>query len=206
MHILSESKLVLTPAMMFARSIRQKREMPRSPGVHVQAVNRRLGVAAGKISDSDAWDFPFDKLTKDYYPPMLALGVAWEELAASLYSESELFWQPGEFCRDEIYGTPDGILPSYLRSSRARLWECKETTKKAQSIRECWMYLKQGMSYCAMTECDIVTVQYDICWLLGDYTRPYQPAATRSVVQFEEKELETWWSVVLKEAKNTPAE
>ncbi len=173
--------------------------MPRSPGVHVQAVNRALGVAAGKLSDGDADDFPFVRFSDTVYPLMPALGVAWEELRASMYAEHELVWQPYELERDGIYGTPDGLM-----FDPERIWECKQTTKKIQSITGMYMYLKQGLSYCAMS--GLNTVQYDICFVLGDYTRPYQPQATETVVEFTELEITTWWKNVLKAAKTVKPE
>lgn len=199
MKILSERPIVITPEQMSNRTRRDWPSVPRSPGVHVQAVNKALGIAAGKLSDDDADDFPFIRFSDTVYPLMPALGVAWEELRASMYPEHELVWQPYELERDGIYGTPDGLM-----FDPERIWECKQTTKKLQSIRGMYMYQKQGLSYCAMS--GLCVVQYDICFVLGDYTRPYQPQATETVVEFSEQEIETWWKNILKAAERVKPE
>jgi len=202
-QVLSEQRVVLTPQMMEQRTYREHPVCPRSKGVHVQAVNRALGVAAGKLDSDD--DSEFERFSPDCYPLLPALGVAWEELRASQYSESELIWQPGELERDGIYGTPDGW---YLVEDAN--WECKLTTKKVQPVTGCWMYMKQGLSYCAMGW-ELNTgpprrVMFDVCWLLGDYSRPYQPILTTTLVEYEERECESWWQIVRKAAKDVQPE
>jgi hypothetical protein len=157
--------------------------------VHVQALNKQLGVAAGKLDSDD--DSPFDPFTDTHYPLLPALGVAWEEMRASHYSDDQLDWQPFELERDGIFGTPDGLMIEELA-----IWECKLTTKKIQSISSCWMYVKQGMGYCAMS--GLRRVRYDVVWLLGDYSRPYKADGTTTLVEFDEREIETWWEILLK--------
>ncbi len=199
MRILYERPIVITPYQMSHRTPRAWVDRPRSEGVHVQTINQKLGVAAGKLSDADDIDFPFERMSDESYPLMMALGVGWEEFRASFYSESELLWQPCEAERDGIYGTPDGLWNSELLDSPAD-WECKRTTKKIQSIAFMWMYLKQGMSYCAML--GLRHVLYDVLFVLGDYTRPYQPVGVTSLVEFEEREIESWWAIIRREALN----
>ncbi len=191
MEILDAKRIVLTPERMANRVQRPWPQTERTKNVyHVQAINKVLGVAAGKLTSDESDAFPFDKFTDTFYPMQPALGVAWEEFFASFYAEDELIWQPGEMSRDGIYGNPDGIL---LREEA--LWECKQTTKKICSIQDMWMYLKQGMAYCAIS--GFRRVRYDVCFLLGDYKRPYTAEGISSLVQFSESEIESWWSVML---------
>lgn len=215
MRILSESRIVITPRMMRERTFRTPPERPRSPGVHVQSVNRALGIAAGRLSDSDDDSFPFERMTDEVYPLMMALGVGWEELRASMYPEERLIWQPGELERDGIYGTPDGLILNQQPlvggcydvgwdPYEPEDWECKQTTKKVQSIKECWLYLKQGLSYYAMG--GPRRTRYEICWVLGDYSKPYQPIATSTLVEFTEQEREAWWKIVVEAAKKVKPE
>lgn len=215
MKILFERRLKITPLMMENRTRRELPAAVRSKGKHVQAINQRLGVAAGKLSDSGDPDYPFERFSEDCYPLMPALGVAWEELRASLYPEEELIWQPTELERDGVFGTPDGLwIPGadewqtgtlmLAEAINAAIWECKQTTKKLQSLNDLWMYTKQGMSYCAMS--GYRHVLYDVCFLLGDYTRPYTPIATTTLVEFSHEECETWWKRVLAAAPEVASE
>lgn len=207
MKILFEQELRITPEQIANRTRREWEVQPRSKGVHVQAVNKYLGVAAGHLSNSESDDYPFERFSSTHYPLMPALGLSWEELRASLYGEDELLWQPGELCRDEIYGTPDGLyfgdLVFQFGIDMAN-WECKQTTKKIVPVTEHWMYCRQGLSYCAMN--GLKHVLYDICWVLGDYSRPYQPKATTTLVEFSEQEIETWWLRILKSKDKVKAE
>ena len=117
---------------------------------------------------------------------MMALGVGWEEFRASFYRDDELIWQPGELSRDQIYGTPDGLIvdgPVTELIETPATWECKRTTKKITTIADHWMYQKQGMSYAAMGAPRFVL--YEILYVCSNYNRPYQPAAVSSLVEVQ---------------------
>jgi hypothetical protein len=197
-RLLFERELRITPGMIANRVRREWVVQPRSKGYHVQACNKVLGIAAKKLSDSEGADYPFDRFSNTHYPLMPALGLSWEELRASLYSEDELIWQPGELERDGVYGTPDGLAMTdemFQLGVACANWECKQTTARIKSITDCWMYVRQGMSYCAMN--GLRHVLYDICWGMGDYQRPIQPRATTALVEFSDDEVERWWKNIL---------
>lgn len=204
--------MVLSPEMMATgRTFRgAPPSVPRSRGVHVGAVNRSLGVAAGKLSDADADDFPFDRFTAESYPLLPALGVGWEEFRATHYTHEQLIWQPCELSRDGLFGTPDGLLWVEEEEDFNDWWECKYSTKKLQSIKELWMYLKQGLCYCAMSKPtlgrQISRVKYDVCFALGDYSRPFKPIGVTTLVEFSLQEIETWWNIVLVASKGVKPE
>lgn len=202
----------LNPTMMASgRTYRgPSRAAPRSHGVHVSAINKSLGIAAGKLSDDEADDFPFERFSDTSYPLLPALGVAWEEFRATHYNADRMVWQPYELFRDGIYGTPDGVMFTPEGDDIDCFWECKYSTKKIQPIADLWMYVKQGLTYCAMSEATLSQwvrrVQYDICFALGDYSRPYQPIGTVTKVEFEPREINAWWDIVVKESKNVRPE
>lgn len=198
MKVLSESRIQLTPAQLDNRTWRERPSTPRSSGVHVGSVVRALGVAAGKLQP---WESDEDSFSDTNYPMVPAMGVMWEEFRASCYTEDELIWQPHELERDNIFGTPDGL---FIRDVETAIWEAKATTAKLKPIGTCYMYVKQGLSYCAMS--GNRRVLYEVNFILGDYTRPYKPVAVQSLVEFTEQECETWWEIVREAAKNVKAE
>lgn len=200
MKVLSEKRLIITPHMMNTRTPLVKFDQPRSNGLHISAILKLLAEAAGELKTGPS---PFDPITPENYPLLLVNGVIWEECRASqlTYQHGDNFcWQPFELCRDGIYGTPDGIIYNDWCDGPDMSWECKFTTKKAQSIKEHWMYLRQSMCYAAMGLPRIV--QYDVQYMLGDYSRPYQPFAVQSIVEFSESEIEAWWKIMLKTSQH----
>lgn len=200
MRIISERPIKLSGDLMANRTFREHAEHERSPGVHVQAVNATLGVAAGKLEEWDVGgDNSEEKFSATQYPLLPALGVAWEEMRASHYTFAELSAWPGEFELDGLVGTPDGLLMSL-----EAIWECKLTTKKIQSVADCWMYVRQGLAYCALT--GLKRVQYDVLWLLGDYSRPYKPKGTVTLVEYDDREIKSWWKNVLAASKHVKPE
>lgn len=186
MKILSHKIIDLTPQRMYNRTHRDPPIHPRSSGYHVQEINRYLAIAAGKLKDTPAGDENFPRFSPTFYPLLPALGVAWEDLWASLHMEDELLWQPGEWERDGIYGTPDGLM-----IESGAIAECKLNYKKHTPISEQWLYLRQGMAYCAMSGINLV--EYHVCWALSDYMRPYKPVYDVTLVEFSEQEIETWF-------------
>lgn len=206
MHILYERETPITPAMVVARiPVVDYSPEVRSLGLHVSDINRKLAVAAGKLDDYDKVESPFEKLSETRFPLMWVIGLALEAYYASLFNPDSFIYHPGEWERDVIYGTPDGTLvvsaedigPGFTENVNA-IWECKTTSKRRCSIRDLWLYLKQGLAYCAMSKYEHVL--YDVTFLLGDYSRPYQPVRVCSLVKFDRNEIETWWKIILKTA------
>lgn len=203
-----QEEIKITHEMMANRRVLVRRPQPRSNGYHLSAINARLGIAAKKLTDSEAYGFPFERITDTHLPLMLALGQNAEEFRASFFQDDELEWQPGELCRDGIYGTPDGLIfagshnpgitcPNAVKFIDVpRLWECKRTSKKLCDVREHWLYMKQILGYAAMGMPRIG--QLDILYVDGNYMRPYQPCAVSSLIEFTEAEVNDWWKVVVK--------
>lgn len=198
MRTLSHRIITLTPGMMSGRTYRQKVDRPRSPGVHEAAVNRYLAQGAGKLDDDDKLELSFPRFSDTLYPTLPAVGVMWEDFWASLYPEEELIWQTEEWCRDGVYGTPDGLMTRGTASTR--IAECKGTYKSIRPIEheKNWLYVKQGLAFCAMNPYGIREVEYHVMWFIHDYkVRPYTPVYTETVVEFSRYEVETWWERML---------
>lgn len=215
MRILSHRIIDLTPQRMAARTFRPTPMNPRSAGHHEGAINRYLAQGAGMLDDDDKIELNFPRFTDTFYPLVPAMGVQWEDFWASLYGDDELIWQPAEWERDHVFGTPDGLMldgpgdPGFeWRMSVApsaaiepmRIAECKGTYKSMVPIdsKKMWLYVRQGLAMCALNEYGIRQVEYHILWYIHDYRkRPYTPAYSVSLVQFEEAEVQTWWGRML---------
>lgn len=182
---------------------RTKMNAERSTGVHLSGVLQYLAYApGGAVSSRNAQGGKQD--FEENYPMVMAMGHAWEEFAVSLYPD--LIWQPGEVERDEIYGTPDGITWG-LRYKGEELdvnEEFKFTTKSMKLPTEDWYFCRQGMSYCAMK--GLNHVRWHVCWVHGDYKKQRWPIYTRTLVRFEDAEIERWWSVVRRNKEKAKSE
>lgn len=219
MKVHYQEEIRITHEMMANRRTLVRTPQPRTPGYHLSAINARLGIAAKKLSDSDAYGFPFERITATHLPIMLALGQLWEESRASFFQDDEMLWQPGEMARDGIFGTPDGLVIAGSRNpgltgyrecglgwtdDLPRSWECKRTSKKICDVRDHWLYLKQCLGYCAMGMPRLC--QLDILYVDGNYMRPYQPCAISSLIEFTEAEIESWWCNVVKSKEGSKKE
>src|SRR6266571_1050494 len=79
---------------------------PRSKGVHVSDILQYAWYGSSSDEDRERKKKEADE-DLEILPLRMALGLAWEEWVAGLYPEME--WQPGEFEKDGIIGSPDGI-------------------------------------------------------------------------------------------------
>jgi len=153
----------------------------RSKGIHLGEIIHQAAIDTNQLRDEDR---------EEDMPLRVFLGLAWEAMCVRLYPW--INWQPGELERDGIYGSPDGMWMALGGvegvDEPVAIWECKQTTKRIQGISELWMYLRQGMAYCAQS--GLRHVLYDICFLLGDYQRPYQPKGMICLVEFTDMEVD----------------
>ena len=123
----------------------------------------------------------------------MALGVAWERWAAGLYPE--MVWQPGEFTRDGITGSPDGIS-EYC--GMPVIDEFKFTFKssnpeKRPILRETlWMWQISG--YLAITGSTLARLH--TLYVNGDYRHPYTPIYRLYTLELKEEERERLWTAM----------
>lgn len=216
MKVHYQEEIRITHEMMANRRTLIRTPQPRTPGYHLSAINARLGVAAKELTDSEAYGFPFERITATHLPLMLALGQNAEEFRAQFFQDDEMLWQPGELTRDGIHGTPDGLIFAGTLNPGVdpvidlpfrdlpRSWECKRTSKKTCHVSKHWLYLKQCLGYCAMGQPRLC--QLDILYVDGNYMRPYQPCAISSLIEFTEAEVESWWVNVVKSKEGSKKE
>lgn len=189
MKIISEERVVLTAEMMANRVVRPRPLLPRSKGVHVSGIIERIAKANGKLKDKPREDFSVN------YPTCMALGVSFEEFAASFYPAGAHMWAD-EICRDGIHGTPDG----FLTQGKIWDWEAKRHAYEPCSIADSWLDYKQALAFGAMTGVR------RFCHERLFVKPAYDPQIWRSFWEAEEYECEDWWKYLLKVAPEVEPE
>lgn len=206
MEVLEHVIISLTASDLRRRVLidRTKLHSERSSGVHLSGILRHLAYSpGGALADGKGKSEPSD--FEETYPTIVACGVMWEEMAVSLYPTIQ--WQPGERERDGIYGTPDGIswdeqvLPNNQKGAHRFdiIDEFKFTTKGMRQPQDVWWWQRQGLGYCALTGLDCV--RWHVLWSHGGYKGArweHFPVYTRTLVKFEDREIDKWWDVLVK--------
>jgi hypothetical protein len=157
---------------------------PRTPGLHLSGL---LKYIAQKVKITTY----LEQIAEEDLPLRWAMGMAWEEFAASLYPA--MVWQPGEVT-DPVIMTCDGIttgvdqhgiedegLPFVIeefKCNRAKKY------KGADLITKKWLWMQQGLGYCLGYGTEYVR------WhVLGAFEFP-DPIYTQYLVQFSRQELD----------------
>lgn len=164
----------------------------RSSGVHLSGVIKYVLTTAGLLDADDLTDI---------MPLRMAVGMAWEAFAVGLWPH--LIWQPGEQCRDGIYGSPDGItysedgdcaqLEEFKATWKSRLErsEAKGVRPPDRKITEQRMWMLQIAGYCWMM--GLTRARLHVLWINGDY-RGSGPQYFTYLLEFSEEELERTWN------------
>jgi len=168
---------------------------PRSGGAHLSSIIAHLWF--GSLPESDPqrkekereWAVEIGAEGERSYPLRMALGLAWEWLAAGLYPD--MVWQPGEFERDGIIGSPDGLtydgeLP-VIDEMKLTFKSCRDKDVLRDTL---WMWQIKG--YMAILQC--TRARLHVCYVNGDYTRPYTPIYRRYVMEIGVEEREEMWT------------
>jgi len=163
--------------------IKGKIQQPaRAKGTHLSGILRYIAVTS-KMVDWQA------QSNEEELPLRMALGLAWEEFAVSLYPE--IVWQPGEEILDGVAMNADGFSIDYMEEFKLT-WLKKRTGKEI--ISERWHWMCQVKGYCA-GYCQR-RVRLHVCYINGDY-KPQQPIYMRYLIEFSQKEIEDNWKMVV---------
>ena len=206
--LLREATLSVEMSDLLERTpINRKKQEHRSPGLHVSGVLKPVAVGLGVLKAGE-------KLEEEY-PWRCAMGNMFEEYIFSLPPLNTSKWQPGERCKDKIYGTADGLgwVALNMRQTKAGIWtyekrnltytcldETKCTEKKVRSgedfisYSDNWMWLYQCAAYCALYGQQIV--RWVVLFYRGDW-RGSGPVCKEYVVYFSEKEIDGAWKMIL---------
>lgn len=217
MELLEHVTITLTAEDLRRRILidRTKLNQPRHAGVHLSGILAHLAYSPGGALDDPKKKQQEPSDFEETYPTIMACGVMWEEMAASLYPN--MIWQPGEMSRDGIYGNTDGVswdlevLPE-TKGARHSIHvdtneEFKFTTKGTRRPYDVWWWQRQALGYCAMNgmEC----TRWHVLWAHGGYQGErwqHFPVYTRTLVRWDEKEIEGFWKVIVKNKDKAKSE
>lgn len=176
-------KLDREDLVKWTQVLQPKNVKKRSSGVHLSGVIKAVLQATGQMK---FWP-ETEEISLN-----LAMGLAWENWIVGLYPD--LIWQPGEMCKDGIYGSPDGITPDI-----PQLEEFKCTWKSRHNFgtildQKAWMWQLQG--YLAMLGTPWYQARIHVFFVNGDY-RPPTPEYFTYVIEFTSTELDQFWTRVI---------
>lgn len=206
--LLEEVEIQLDNFDLMRRLPRGQRPAPRSKGLHLSGILRPLAIAAKQLRADSSEDLEERAAEEELpveqrkYKLLWAVGLMWEEFAASLYPDMD--YQPGEVEKDGVWMTCDGLnvieLPNpeaeHLLFCASIVEEFKATYAKVKTGAEFlkdWLKMQQGRGYCAGYGPRLV--RWHVLYLRGNY-QEFGPVYKRFLVEFSEKEIEMTWRMV----------
>lgn len=187
----------------------------RSNGIHLSAVLRHIALKWGVLDKQYAHTSSLSELISSTNPVAAgrvgsivkaALGFAWESWIAQ--QVDRLQYQPGEVVWDGIIGTPDGLE---LAGGKVIIHEFKLTWKtSATPITEEKLWLWQIMALCYMLGMELGEPVTDAVihpvYLAGNYRDQRDPVYLPMVLEFEQRELEINWRMIMDNKYNVMPE
>jgi len=152
----------------------------------------------------------------------MVVGMAMENWMVGLMHEAggDFCWQPGEWERDGVFGTPDGIStysvvadpfgpfddpPTPVTRVDVPMVEEFKATWKSQrthgDVLKQKMWIWQLAGNCRAMGATVGMLH--VFWVNGDY-RPPTPKYCRYVVEFEQRELDEFWRNVVVANRDKP--
>jgi hypothetical protein len=131
-----------------------------------------------------------------------AVGFLWERVLTraltTMYAETANVVRLGEFQKDGIYFTPDGVLLNFDGSKPSlEEWKCTWTSSnKLVEGRKKWWY--QIKAYCYALDLDSATLR--VLYINGTW-RPPIPRTRQYLAEFTRRELAENWMEMLNFAK-----
>jgi hypothetical protein len=175
------------------------RDESRSEGLHLSDVIRDMAFNLNVL------DRKYD--TEDMDKVLVLLGIAWENEITKQHPE--ILFHPGEFKRDGVVGTPDGICVvdgdislTGCDPVSCRVHEFKYTRKSSRNFLQhlidnsgkVWMYLVQIKSYCKLL--DSTEAWLHVLFANGDYSPNASPEYRIYRLSFTQAEIDANWKMV----------
>lgn len=171
----------------------------RSAGIHLSDVIRDMALSAGVL------DKKYD--TEEMDKVLVLLGIAWENEIVKQHPD--ILFHPGEFTKDGLPGTPDGICVVDGDLSIAgydpvswRVHEFKYTRKSSRGFLQhlesqsgkVWMYLVQIKCYCRLL--DTTEAWLHVLFANGDYSFDASPEYRIYKLVFTPEEIASNWKMI----------
>lgn len=174
----------------------------RSPGIHLSGVIDYCVVEAGLMTKKE--------IDEDEMPLRMAVGMAWESWIVGLYPD--MIWQPGEWHKAGIYGTPDGltypdriVTPAYEQGITEEFKATWYSMAKWRSILDAKRYIWQLCGNCYGMGTTLGRLH--VLWVNGDYRKQRGPHYITYLIEFTQTEINQFWaSVIVKNKKNAVPE
>jgi hypothetical protein len=217
--LLSQSEIRLEWTDILGRTPKRKPKSAdvRSSGVHLSGVIRYALQTIGQLQKDDE---------SDEMPLRMAVGMAWEDWAVGLWPD--MVWQPGEWEKDGVFGTPDGIstlfndqlgLPPGIEGDGEQEYEVQYDVPVLEEFKATWksrrthepvtnerIWMWQLAANCLAM--NTTYARLHVLWVNGAYPKGApSPVYMTYLISFQQKELERFWAnVVLANKDKAPRE
>lgn len=189
--------IVELPTEKFVSTLWSADKHVRTPGLHLTNIIYPMMKEQGRTPERP-------DLTEDDLNHYQAVGFLWERVLTAALTEMELETNEhvvrlGEFSKDGILFTPDGLLLN-LRDGATSLEEWKATfTSSNRDIEDKKQWWIQIMAYCYALELSAATVR--VLYVCGNW-RPPIPQTKHYRATFNNRELEENWLMLIQFAKS----
>lgn len=177
-------KSTMKPFGLSSLVISQEQLAPRSSGVHVSQIVRKLSRAMGK-RDGDFTDEQLDRFA--------IVGRLWEKLLAEALFKPPQYVRPGEIELDEVIGSPDCVDTEHWS-----VFEFKCTWRSYKDFEgtdHFWKYRIQLESYCAML--GMCRARLVVLFVCGNWRDDPVPRAIEWDLLFTPQEIAEHWRMIL---------
>ncbi len=163
--------------------ISSEQSASRTPGVHVSAIIRRIGIAIGTNKGNN--------FTADDLNNFAIIGRLWERVLAEVLFQPPRYERVGEIEKDGIIGSPDCVDTQDWSDVEMKVtWKSSRAFTETQKFRE---YLYQCKAYCCIL--GTLRARIVVLHICGNYS-PSVPVAKENDLLFTPQELNDNWRML----------
>ena len=163
--------------------ISEEQNVKRTPGIHVSAIIRHIGLAIGTNKGNN--------FTEDDLNNFAIVGRLWERVLADLLFPPPRYERVGEVEKDGIIGSPDCVDTENWSDVEMKVtWVSSKGFTERQKFRD---YLYQAKAYCYILK--MVRARLVVLHICGGYAPPV-PVAKEYDLLFTPAELVENWRML----------